>query len=412
MPPWLSSSPTVVWAACTVALLLIISRQPSAVLHPPLLFEDGKVWYQNAYQFGPFRPLMWPYFGYLETFQRLVAGAALILPLTLVPLFFALVTLVVQVLPVAFLASDRLAPLIPRRSVRLVVALGCLVVPTDADIGTYMTSTEWYLAVLAVLVVLAPRSTRPWWRTFDMVAVTLSGLSGPFCIFLAPAAVLLALVRRSRGQAVLGALVLLTAGLQAGILAANLLAQRADLLAPVHVSLLLGVEMVATRMLTVPILGTPLGYYAIQLVGPFGAVAVVAIALVMLAIALAQGSLEMRLLIAVGLITLVVTMGLERRLWVTMLVSIGSSRYWFFPILTWLTILAVVAFRARTRRLAPLAVILLSLALLVGLPSAWEYPAMHNADFQRAAAAFARALPGQSVRFNEPLGWTFVLTKR
>jgi len=413
LPGWMRASPTLVVGASLLALLLIISRQPSAIFNPQLFAEDGKVWFQNAYQFGPFQPLVWPYAGYLETFQRMAGAAALLLPLSLVPLFFAWVSLVVQVLPVAFLASDRLAPQLPRRWVRLLVALGYLAVPGTIGMGADVTNTEWYLAVLAVMVVLAPRSHRPWWQAFDLAVVTLSGLTGPFCIFLAPAALVLAWIRRTRSQIAVGAVVLGLAVLQAGVLVVNLPVQRSVVLVPVHVSLLVGLEMVATRMVMVPILGTPVAYYATQIDGLVVPVLVLAMALVMLTIALARGTVEQRLAIAVGMITLAAALVVQRRLWTVMLHTNGASRYWIFPMLSWLAILAIVAFRARLRWARPLAVILLSLTLLVGVPSDWEYPAVQNRHFQLAAAEFGRARPGQSVRFQEePRGWSFLLTKR
>lgn len=122
---WTRASPTVALAATLLALLLV-SRQPSAVAHPQLFAEDGKVWFRDVYQFGARRPLLWPYLGYLETVQRLIAAAALLLPLRLSAAFFTWISLLIQVLPVAFLASDRLAAPLPHRSVRLLVALGYL----------------------------------------------------------------------------------------------------------------------------------------------------------------------------------------------------------------------------------------------------------------------------------------------
>lgn len=412
-PQWLQASPTLVLGASVLALLLLVSRQPSAVVNPQLFAEDGRVWFQNAYQFGPFQPLLWPYLGYLETFQRLIAGAALLLPLSLVPVLFTWVSLVVEVLPVAFLASDRLAPLIPRRRVRLLIALGYLVIPAVQMSTLYVTQTQWYLAVLAVLVVVSPRSRQPGWRAFDFVAVTLSGLSGPYALFLAPAALALAGIRRTRGQVALAALVLALAVLQAGVLVHNLPHQRSSVLVAGQFHWLVGAELVATRMILVPVLGTPLGFYASQLGGAPLLLGILALGAVMVAIAIRHGSIEERLVITVGLVTLVATLAIERNLWLAMLHSSGVLRYWFFPTMTWLVVLSIVAFRARTSLLRPLAVVLLCLAFLAGGLSTWEFPAVPNRHFQAAARRFQRATPGQEVRFQEdPPGWTFVLTKR
>jgi hypothetical protein len=295
----------------------------------------------------------------------------------------------------------------------LLIALGYLVVPTVQMSSAYLTQTQWYLAVLALLVVVAPRSNRPWWQAFDFVAVTLSGLSGPYAVFLAPAALALAWIRRTQGQIALGALVLALALLQAGVVIHYLPIQCATVLATVHFSLIVGAKLIATRMILVPVLGTPLGFYAAQLGGPILLFGVLAIGLAMLAIALAHGTVEERLVITVGLVTLGATLLIERRFWLAMVHSNGLMRYWFFPTMTWLAILAIVAFRARTHWVRPLAVILLCLVFLAGGLSTWEFSAIPNRHFQATALEFQRARPGQSVRFEEdPPGWSFVLTKR
>ena len=47
--------------------LIIFLRSPPTVLHPELWAEDGKVWFQDAYNQGWLTPLFHPQVGYLQT---------------------------------------------------------------------------------------------------------------------------------------------------------------------------------------------------------------------------------------------------------------------------------------------------------------------------------------------------------
>lgn len=185
----------------------------------------------------------------------------------------------VQVLPVAFLASDRLEAVWPRRWVRVAAGFAYLALPNTSGIGLNATNTQWHLAVLAGLVVIAPRARKLRWRVFDGAVILMSGLSGPFCIFLLPAALVLAVKRRTRGDVAMAWLVLATSLAQVGVLVLNVPHQRAYLLQAVHVTLIEGIRLVALRMVMVPLLGGPLAFWLERLAGPAAAVAILGVAI-------------------------------------------------------------------------------------------------------------------------------------
>jgi hypothetical protein len=412
-PTWLRSTPMIVALATAAGLLLIVSRQPHVVINPQLWAEDGKVWFLDAYRYGPLRPLLWSDGGYLNTFQRLAGAAGLLVPIPLLPLFFSVVSLLVQVLPVAFLASNRLEPIYRRRWVRLVAGFVYLALPGTSGIGTNITGTEWHLAFLACLVVIAPRPKQLSWQSFDAATILLSGLSGPFCVFLLPAALTLAWRRGSRSQWSLAGLLLALSAVQLAVLAVNLPLQHSDLLTAVHVTPIVGIRLVALRMLMVPVLGTRLAFFLAGQGGAVVAAVIVAVAATLTGLALRQARLEERLLMVFGLLSLGAALVLERRLWGPMLHSTAAHRYWFFPMLTWLLVLAVLTFRTRWHLVSPVCAAILAVSLLVAVPSDWAYPSLPNQHFQHSATEFRLAGPGQSVKFVEnPPGWSFVLTKK
>jgi hypothetical protein len=401
-------------AVVTVAgMLLIISRQPHALINPQLWAEDGEVWFRDAYTYGPLKPLLWADAGYLNTFQRLAAAVGLLMPLRFLPYFFASAALLVQVLPVAFLASDRLQPIWPRRWVRLAAGFAYLALPGTSGIGLNITNAAWHLALLACLIAIAPRACKLRWQVFDVAVIVLSGLSGPFCIFLFPAALVLAVRRGTRAQWAVAWLLLVTSAIQCGVLVLNVPHQRAYVLQAVHVTLIEGIRLVGLRMVMVPLLGSPLAFSIERHADVATAVALLAVAVALTATALICSSLEERLLILFGLFALAAAMATQRADWASMLHTESGHRYWFFPMLTWLLILAIVAFRTRWHVVGPLCGVLLTISLLVGVPWDWSYPTWPNQHFQRSAAEFQAARAGQAIKFVEnPKGWSFVLIKK
>ncbi|PYU92765.1 MAG: hypothetical protein DMG25_11250 [Acidobacteria bacterium] len=180
-----------------LALAIVVSRRPDAVSNPQFWAEDGKFWYADAYNTGGIRPFLWPYFGYLHFVPRLTALVAQALPLRRGPLLFNLVAIVIEILPVQLLVSSRLSGL-GGVSTRMLLAFLCLSLPHTSETHSNITNAQWYLALLAFLV-LVSAPARTWgWRSFDILAVVSSSLSGPFAFMLAPVAALVWWKRRGR----------------------------------------------------------------------------------------------------------------------------------------------------------------------------------------------------------------------
>jgi hypothetical protein len=98
--------------------------------------------------------------------------------------------LLVQAVVPAFLLSQRLAWIVPRLWHRALLALLLVSAPNLNEVHANVTNSQVHLAMLSFLVLLAEPSRRRGWRAFDVVALLLSGLSGPFCLVLVPVALL------------------------------------------------------------------------------------------------------------------------------------------------------------------------------------------------------------------------------
>ncbi len=106
-----------------------------------------------------------------------------------------LIGLTVQVLPVSFLLSARCASL-GSLSTRGLFAAAYVALPSCSEINVMVTNAQWHLALLSCLVLLAVPGKKFFWRLFDVSVLSLSGLTGPFCLMLVPIAAVIARRRR------------------------------------------------------------------------------------------------------------------------------------------------------------------------------------------------------------------------
>lgn len=165
------------------AALIMLSRQPDSVVNPQFWAEDGHIWFAQAYNSGWLKSLVTPYGGYLVITPRLVAGFVLLFPIHLAPLLMNLWGLAFQVLPISFLLSSRPATLASLHTRALWAAIYILL-PNTPEVHINLTNSQWHLALLACLIVLSEPPSTHIGRACDTVLLTVSGLTGPFCVLL------------------------------------------------------------------------------------------------------------------------------------------------------------------------------------------------------------------------------------
>jgi hypothetical protein len=179
------------------AITAVILRRPDAILNAQFFVEDGRIWYADAFNHGWLAVLFEPYAGYQNVVPRLVGGLALLVPLSAAPLLMSLFALVIQVSPVSLLLSSRLAGMGTIRF-RGALAIIYLALPNCWESHVSLAFVQWYLAVLACLLIVASVPVTRAGRILDALFYLLCGLTGPFSILLTPIAAWVSWKRRER----------------------------------------------------------------------------------------------------------------------------------------------------------------------------------------------------------------------
>ena len=223
-----TSRPEVLFAATVaISLVALIARRPETVTRPEFYAEDGRVFYLGTWFGSPLDVLVRPYNGYLHLVPRAVGLLERAVPIQWAPAIGNVVALMVVALIAGFLASDRMAPLLPDRRARLAVAAGFVLLPASQETLGSITFIQAYLVVFLVAAGLAATPRTKGWRAVEAVAVAAAALSSPVAILVAP--IHWVRVRRF-GRGALGSAVMVTAG--GAVQLAVLVASRPPAVAP------------------------------------------------------------------------------------------------------------------------------------------------------------------------------------
>jgi hypothetical protein len=391
-----------------LATLALFSRRPSLLTHAQFYAEDGTFWFAQAYNLGWLHSLLLPQAGYFNTMPRLAAGLALLVPLERAPLVMAIVGLLVQALPVPILLSRRLCNWASLPT-RLLLAALYLAMPNTREILIVATNTQWHLALAALLLALAS-SPRTWLgRAFDIAVVLAAAFSGPFCILLAPIALLFWWLRRQPWSLLISALVSLVACVQIGLLLHNTLR--------VHTALGVRIEPLLRMVGGNIVAGALFGTYAFASKAPM--ILLLAAALVGMSIyfyCLRFANLQWKLFLIYCLALFAASLssplvGGSKPLW-DLLVDAVSARYWFFPMLAfvWSAVWCALYGRHRLFRIAGACIVL---CMAFGVVHDWEYRPLPDDHYVKFVERMREAKPGDHLIFPiVPEGWQMELIKR
>jgi hypothetical protein len=403
-----------------VACLLLALRRPDAFTRPQFYAEDGKYWYAGAHERG-----IESWFtingGYIQIMPRIVACLALPLPLTDVPLLFNAVAIALRVLAAFFVLSSRMRAAIPGRAARLVLFAFVLATPGGDELHAILTNAHFALALLAAFVLLvASISCTLGWRVFDLAVVILSGLSGPFCLLLAPLAVWRAWQTR---DVWLGWLASVTAACALFQLLANYFEPRETLPLGATVEEL---TLILARVGTTALFGERGFSMVANGEGPLRwdlafAIPVAAVVLAVIGRGLWIGQAGLRFFVGFAALSLAAALAsplvdpeMDQWAWVPLArTPYCGERYWFIPILALAGCLVAVAGTDTNRIWRGVGLTLLALTG-VGIVADWQLPGWPENGFGLAALDFENAPPGTSLRIpGYPSdGWSFWLTRR
>lgn len=403
-------STTAVLAALYVAA--VVTRRPDLIADPKFFGEDGQAWFADAHNLPALQALSTPVAGYYQFFQRLVGFAFNPLGLSGAAFAFASVAVAVQVMPALMFASKRFRGVIADDLSRYVLGFVYLLLAAD-DLTGNLTGTQWHLATLAFLVLIAapPRSRAG--RGFDVAALLVAGLTGPYALFLLP---LCAWIHRGRidqwRRAQLGVLAI-GACVQLSLLVANLpTAHRTQLLgASAPDFFLIVANQVLSRF-------SP--WVLAQSALPAAVGVTVAISVLLFA-GVVFGPRALRYLVAfataiaaTGLLTPYSRLPDSRPAWDVLATGAGGTRYFFlFAVATVLSVIVVGSqFRLQRVRVLLGAAAVVSVIVVTGL-GAWQHRAPLSQHLDRYQALLDRSQPGTTLTIPiYPRGWEMRVTVR
>lgn len=395
-------------AVFALVLLALFSRRPSLLTHPQFYAEDGMVLYAQAYNLGWLHSLFLPQVGYLIVAPRLGTGLALLAPLQWAPLVMAIVGLLIQALPVPILLSARCSNWVSLPT-RLWLAAIYVALPGTREIHVVLTNAQWHMALVMALLAFAaaPQTWRG--RLCDGVLLLIAGLTGPYCIILAPMVLLYWWLRRRGWTLAIFALTSLTACLQLWLLLhSTQRAQGALGASPGTLLRILGGNIVSCAIF---------GSYSFARLAPM--IYLVPAALFGLCICLycfRFANLQWKLFLAYCAALLAASLHSpltpgEKPAWDVLAMAV-SARYWFFPILAFLWSAAWCALHARDR-IVKLAAAGVLLGLPFGIVHDWKYAPFSDEHFAVSVRRLRNAKPGDHVILPiVPDGWQMELVKK
>lgn len=166
--------------------VLLFFRKPASLLHPQFWAEDGSLFFQDAFNHGFWPTVLQPASGYLHSFPRIVAGLSLLAPLEQAPLVFNLAAFAIQLLPALYLLSPRMARFLPSFSGRAFASLLYVALPASQETHVNLTNSHWYLALMAVCILVAERPAARRVQWLETAMLLLFSLTGPFSILFLP----------------------------------------------------------------------------------------------------------------------------------------------------------------------------------------------------------------------------------
>jgi hypothetical protein len=167
------------------SMLILFARSPEMLLNPRFFGEDGRIFYQDAFNLGPLEPVFTPYAGYYLLLPRLIASISLALPISLVPLFFGLTTLIITSISLSWIFLPHFRPLIERDWIRLGVVFLCLMSP-NLEALMVVAFLQWYVAAWCVFVVLMRTPSRRWLQWTLAIAYVIATATAPIVVLCTP----------------------------------------------------------------------------------------------------------------------------------------------------------------------------------------------------------------------------------
>ncbi|HDS0837317.1 TPA: glucosyl transferase [Escherichia coli] len=162
---------------------IIITRRPDIIANAVPWAEDGAVWLSQAHNIG-ISSIFMPQDGYMQTISRISYIAGVFFGIDNAPLVATVIAIALRCLMCAFFISERFNFISVR--LRFLLVIYFMLMPNIEEGFVNITNAQWYLSLYAIGVLIANAPSSKSWKTHDVIILLISGLSGPFVLFLAP----------------------------------------------------------------------------------------------------------------------------------------------------------------------------------------------------------------------------------
>ena len=167
-------------------LLILIARRPEAVFAAEFTWEEANAFYIPTFFLDPVSLLTETWGGTFQVVPRIGYQLLRLVPVQWAPLFENLLAFAVLMAVSVFIASDRLAGMIPDRRLRIAIGLMLPLLAAQGEVIGTLVNAQWYGGLwLAGLTIAHAPVTGPG-RWLERLAAALIALTGPFSTLLAP----------------------------------------------------------------------------------------------------------------------------------------------------------------------------------------------------------------------------------
>lgn len=164
-----------------LSFLLLWARREDLLMNAQFWAEDSVFWYRDAYQNGFLNSLLTPRNGYFQTVSTLIVGGTTFLNPEHAPFVANFFGLLIRAILVWFLFTERCDFL--NNTSRFFISVYFFCMPGVQEVHANITNAHWYLSLYVTMILISSDAKTRSWKAHDIFFIILSGLSGPFIIF-------------------------------------------------------------------------------------------------------------------------------------------------------------------------------------------------------------------------------------
>ena len=165
-----------------LSFLLLWARREDILMNAQFWAEDAVFWYKDAYQNGFLNSLLTPRNGYFQTVSTLIVGTTSYLNPLYAPLVSNFFGILLRAVVVWFIFTERFSFL--NMTTRVFISAYFFCMPGVQEVHANITNAHWYLSLYVSMIIIAIKPETIGWKVHDIFFIILSGLSGPFIIFI------------------------------------------------------------------------------------------------------------------------------------------------------------------------------------------------------------------------------------